>query len=56
LVESENEGVRGVDRKLKSKITANEILKQAGLPKAFEHCLEYLHRRAASATPVSTIA
>lgn len=24
-----------VDRKLKSKITANEILKQAGLPKAF---------------------
>jgi predicted RNA binding protein YcfA (HicA-like mRNA interferase family) len=24
-----------VDHKLKSKITANEILKQAGLPKAF---------------------
>jgi predicted RNA binding protein YcfA (HicA-like mRNA interferase family) len=24
-----------VDRKLRSKITANEILKQAGLPKAF---------------------
>ena len=24
-----------VDRKLKSKVTANEILKQAGLPKAF---------------------
>jgi predicted RNA binding protein YcfA (HicA-like mRNA interferase family) len=24
-----------VDRKLKSKITANEILKDAGLPKAF---------------------
>jgi predicted RNA binding protein YcfA (HicA-like mRNA interferase family) len=24
-----------VDRKLKSKITANEILKQAGLPKVF---------------------
>ena len=24
-----------IDRKLRSKITANEILKQAGLPKAF---------------------
>jgi predicted RNA binding protein YcfA (HicA-like mRNA interferase family) len=28
-------GLRVTDRKLRSKITANEILKDAGLPKAF---------------------
>jgi len=34
-VEPRNKTFVTVDRKLKSKVTANEILKQAGLPKAF---------------------
>jgi len=35
LVESKTKISVAVDKKLRSRITANEIIKEAGLPKAF---------------------